>query len=100
MAFCGVLIGIVGCIIGIAGCIISWKAYKYAKQSNEDTNRILKDNLHTFINIFKQDKKEEIKNKLIETAISEWKIKGESKTFLLNEYSVLKEDGWTKEEFE
>lgn len=91
---------ILGILISTIGCIISWSAYKYAKQANEDTNNILKNSLSTFINSSKQDKKEEIKNRLIETALSEWKIKGQPRTFLLNEYSVLEKNGWTKEEFE
>lgn len=86
-----------GIIVSIIGACISLKAYKYSKQANEDTNTLIRNALDKAV---KENDKENIRNSLIESGISEWRLKGQAKIFLLNEYNRLKDRGWTKRQFE
>jgi hypothetical protein len=86
-----------GFLISFIGALISWKAYRYSMQANKDTNELIKIALHEAINT---NNKEQIRDKLLETAVSEWRLKGQAKDFLLNEFNRLQSKGWTKEEFE
>jgi BioD-like phosphotransacetylase family protein len=66
-------------------------------QANKDTNELIKIALNNAIDA---NNKEQIKDKLLETAVSEWRLKGQAKGFLLNEFNRLQPKGWTKKEFE
>lgn len=86
-----------GFLISFIGVLVSWKAYRYSMQANKDTNELIKIALNEAINT---NNKEQIRDKLLETAVSEWRLKGQAKDFLLNEFNRLQSKGWTKEEFE
>ncbi len=86
-----------GFLISFVGVLISWKAYRYSMQANKDTNELIKIALNEAINT---NNKEQIKEKLLETAVSEWRLKGQARDFLVSEFNRLQNRGWTKEEFE
>ena len=85
-----------GFLISLTGVLISYKAYRYSMQANKDTNELIKIALSDAINT---NNKEQIREKLLETAVSEWRLKGQAKDFLLDEFKRLEPKGWTKEEF-
>ena len=85
-----------GFSISLVGALISWKAYRYSKQANKDTNELIKNALNETINT---NNKEQIRDKLLEAAVSEWRLKGQAKDFLLSEFNRLQPKGWTKEDF-
>ncbi len=86
-----------GFLISLAGALISWKAYRYSMQANKDTSELIKIALNEAINT---NNKEQIRDKLLEAAVSEWRLKGQAKDFLLNEFNRLQPKGWAREEFE
>ena len=86
-------------VISIIGVFISYRAYKYAKQANGDTNQLIKDKYENALKLVNQKNMKEVEERLIEAAMSEYRRKGQANTFLLGEYERLASQGWTKEQF-
>lgn len=87
-------------IVAVIGVLISYKAYKYSKQANMDTNQLMMDKYEEALKIANQTKIDDVAARLIDAALSEYRKNGQAKTFLLNEYSRLAPEGWSKEQFE
>lgn len=96
-------ISIIGLAIAIWALRITYKAYYYAKNANQETNSILKRQTDHIIEIRKLDKdqfKSKLRQELIENAVSDWRKRGTDEIYLKAQYDILKEDGWTKQDFE
>ena len=99
----GTTIGVLSLLAGIVSIIISYKAYIYAKNANEDTVRLLHQNLELLQNSgYKDDKqfKMKMESDIIENALSSWNFGGTPVPFLKNKYKELEEYGWTESDFE
>lgn len=86
-----------GFLVSLMGVIITIKAYRYAKRANEDTNVLIKQSV---IDAVGRRSKEEIRDRIIHTALSEWRLKGQAVEYLRWEYNRLKDNGWTSDDFE
>jgi|GEM_PF-4945287 hypothetical protein len=69
---------LLGFIVSIVAALISWNAFMLARRKD----------------------KEKARNRLIDAGLSEWRLNGQASQFLLGEYSRLKNEGWTENEFE
>ena len=83
--------------VSFMGTIITIKAYRFAKRANEGTNTLIKQSVEDAVG---HKSKEEIRERIIQTALSEWKLKGQASEYLRWEYERLKNQGWTQDDFE
>lgn len=86
-----------GFVASCIGVLITIKAYQYAKRANEDTNTLIKQSVEDAVG---RKSKEEIRDRIIQTALSEWRLKGQTSEYLRLEYNRLNDQGWSQEEFE